>query len=432
MVLLGERKKAVFAWCLYDWANSSFTTTVMTAFFPVFFKNFWNLGVEPTTSTARLGLATGMGGLIVALLSPVLGSMADAGKAKKEFLAFFMLLGSVMTALLYLVPQGQWQAAFVLIICAEIGFSCGNLFYDSLLVTVANREEMDMVSTRGYSFGYAGGGLLFAINILMVWKPALFGFSSAQTAIRTSFPIVSAWWFVFALPILLIVNEARSPDGSITRIVRDGLQGTVRTAIKITRHKTLRLFLLAYWLYIDGIYTVIFMATDFGLAIGLSPLSLMLSILLVQFIATPSSIGFGYLAKRIGTEKAILSGIAVYIVICIAGALLLHTSRDFMILAAIVGMAQGGVQALSRSYFGKIIPPDEAGEYFGFLNLVGKFSAILGPLLVGAVAFGMHRAGVQSHLASRIAMSSIVLFFVTGGFLFMKADAKRRQGGEVL
>jgi UMF1 family MFS transporter len=412
---------------MYDWANSAFATTVLTAFFPVFFKTFWNQGVEPTISTARLGIATGLGGLIVALLSPVLGSIADAGNAKKKFLAFFMLLGTGTTALFYFVPQGDWKAAFILILCAEIGFSCGNLFYDSLLVAVASHEEMDMISSRGYAYGYAGGGILFSINVLMVLKPLWFGLPSTQAAVRMSFPMVSLWWFVFSLPILFIVNEHRSSGGPISMIVPNGLKGVRRTALKIARNNTLRLFILAYWLYIDGIYTVIFMATDFGLAIGLKAPSLMVSILLVQIVAIPSSIGFGHLAKRIGTEKTILSGILVYIFICVAGALLLRTSRDFMIIAAIVGMAQGGVQALSRSYFAKIIPGNEAAEYFGFLNLVGKFSAILGPMAVGAVAFGIHRLGVASHLASRIAMSSIVVFFVAGGLLLMAAEAKRRQ-----
>jgi MFS transporter, UMF1 family len=420
-----KKKKAVFAWCMYDWANSAFATTVMTAFFPVFFKSYWNYGVEPTVSTARLGLATGIGGFLVALLSPLLGSVAEAGRAKKKFLAFFMILGVWATALLFFVPMGHWQTAFVLIICAEMGFSCGNLFYDSLLVNVAERREMDMVSTRGYAFGYVGGGLLFALNILMTSKPSGFGLSSAQEAVRASFPIVSVWWFVFALPLILFVHEPGSSGGNIIRIIGKGLKGTGKTALKIVQNRSLGLFLVAYWLYIDGIYTVIFMATDFGLAIGLSAKSLMLSILLVQIVATPASIGFGFLAKKTGTLRAILCGIAAYIVVCIGGAAFLKTSGDFMIIAAVVGMAQGGVQGLSRSYFAQLVPADEAAEYFGFFNLVGKFSAILGPILVGTVAFGMRRAGASSHLASRIAMSSIVVFFISGAILLIIAESKR-------
>jgi MFS transporter, UMF1 family len=415
------KNKTIVAWCMYDWANSSFATTIMTAFFPIFFKSFWNFNVEPTVSTGRLGLATGIGGLAVALLSPILGAMADAGHAKKKFLTFFMLLGVLATASFFFVPRGLWQAAFFLIVCAEIGFSCGNLFYDSLLVNVASRDEMDLVSSRGYAFGYIGGGLLFAINVIMVAKPHLFGFSSNQMAVKASFPMVSVWWLVFALPLLWYVKEPQSCGKSVTTIIANGLQIVVRTFKKIVRQKPLWMFLVAYWLYIDGIYTVIFMATDFGLAIGLSPFSLMLSILLVQFVAAPSSIAFGHLAKRIGTIKAILLGISMYICICLAGALFLRTSLEFMIIALFVGMAQGGVQALSRSYFGKLIPFDEAAEYFGFFNLVGKFSAILGPLCVGGVAYFLHQIGMQSHMASRIAMSSIVIFFIAGGILLYKA-----------
>ena len=411
---------------MYDWANSSFATTVLAAFFPVFFKTFWNHGVEPTVSTARLGLATGIGGLAVALLSPMLGAMADAGRAKKKFLAVFMMLGVLSTASFYFVPMGAWQWAFALIVLAELGFSCGNLFYDSLLVNVTGKTEMDMVSSTGYAAGYAGGGLLFALNVLMTWKPAWFGLANAADAVRTSFLSVAVWWFVFAIPILAVVKEGDKATGSLMTIIVDGLERFKRTALKISKRRALWLFLVAYWLYIDGIYTVIFMATDFGLAIGLSSISLMLSILLVQFVALPSSMAFGKLAQRIGTEKAILCGIAVYVCICGAGAFLLRSSIDFMVVAAFVGVAQGGVQALSRSYFAKIVPVDEAAEYFGFLNCVGKFSAIIGPVLVGMVAFWTHKAGVASHLSSRLAMSSIIVFFITGGWLLFKAESARK------
>jgi Permeases of the major facilitator superfamily len=411
---------------MYDWANSSFATTVLAAFFPVFFKTFWNHGVEPTVSTARLGLATGAGGLLVALLSPTLGAMADAGRAKKKFLAVFIVIGVLSTASFFLVPMGAWQWAFVLIVLAELGFSCGNLFYDSLLVNVAQKSEMDMVSSNGYATGYAGGGLLFALNVCMTWKPAWFGLANMADAVRVSFLTVAAWWLVFALPIMLFVQEGAKATGSLIAVIEDGFRRLKKTTEKISRRRTLWMFLVAYWLYIDGIYTVIFMATDFGLAIGLSSISLMLSILLVQIVALPSSIAFGKLAGRIGTEKAILCGIAIYVCICGAGAFLLQSSIDFMVIAAFVGIAQGGVQALSRSYFAKIVPADESAEYFGFLNLVGKFSAIVGPILVGAVAFWTHKSGVSSHLSSRIAMSSIIVLFITGGWLLFKAESARK------
>jgi MFS transporter, UMF1 family len=420
-------KKNVWAWCMYDWANSSFATTVLAAFFPVFFKTFWNHGVESTVSTARLGLATGIGGLAVALLSPVLGAMADAGRAKKKFLAFFLCLGVLSTGSFYFVPLGGWQTAVILIVLADLGFSCGNLFYDSLLVNVAEKSEMDMVSSLGYAVGYAGGGILFAVNVLMTWKPAWFGLAGSSGAVRMSFVTVAVWWFVFAFPILAFVREESRVAGPLIAVIKDGFDRFKRTAMKIKGRRLLWMYLVAYWLYIDGIYTVISMATDFGLAIGLSSISLMLSILLVQFVALPASIGFGKLARLIGTERAILCGLAIYMCICGAGAFLLRTSTDFMVIAALVGIAQGGVQALSRSYFGKIVPVDEAAEYFGFLNLVGKFSSIVGPILVGTVAFWAHRAGVSSHLSSRIAMSSIILFFIAGGWLLYKAETARKS-----
>jgi len=419
--------KSVYAWCMYDWANSAFATTVLTAFFPVFFKTFWNHGVEPTVSTARLGLATGIGGLMVALLSPVLGAMADAGKAKKRLLAFFLFLGVFATALMFAVPMGFWQGACILIVLAEMGFSCGNLFYDSLLVDVAKPRDMDMVSSMGYATGYAGGGILFAVNVLMTAKPALFGLHGPADAIRFSFLSVALWWLVFSLPLFMFVKEPQRIASAFAHVVRDGFFRLGATFKKIAARKSLWMFLIAYWLYIDGIYTVICMATDFGLAIGLKPVMLMLSILLVQFVALPASLIFGALARHIGAARAITCGIAVYAIICTGGVFLLRTSIDFMVIAAFVGMAQGGVQALSRSYFAKMIPPGDAAEYFGFLNLVGKCSAIVGPMMVGAVAFAAHRAGAESHLSSRIAMSSIIVFFIAGGLLLLGAEAERKK-----
>jgi MFS transporter, UMF1 family len=411
---------------MYDWANSAFATTIMAAFFPVFFKNFWNHGVDPALSTARLGLATSIGGLCVALLSPLLGAIADANKAKKNLLAVFMLLGTTMTASFYFVPLGQWRAAALIIILAEIGFSCGNLLYDSLLVNVADRDDMDMVSSRGYALGYAGGGLLFALNVVMTWKPSLFGLDGKEAAVKLSFLMVAVWWLVFSLPLFFYVQEPKRGAGKTLSIVGEGFLRLKQTFFKIIAQKHLWMFLLAYWLYIDGVYTVIFMATDFGLAIGLSPVSLMLSILLVQFVAFPAALFFGRLAKWIGTSKAILCGIGIYICVCTIGAFSLHTAFQFMVVAALVGIAQGGVQALSRSYFGKMIPPEDAAEYFGFLNLVGKCSSIIGPLLVGATAYWLHSKGMESHLASRFAMASIVLIFIGGGVLLLLSELKRR------
>jgi MFS transporter, UMF1 family len=425
---VSPHKKTVFAWCMYDWANSSFATTIIAAFFPFFFKNFWNHGVDPAISTARLGLATSIGGLMVALLSPMLGALADANRAKKNLLALFMLLGIAATASFYFVPRGQWKIASVLIIAAEIGFSCGNLFYDSLLVNVAAREEMDMVSSRGFAFGYAGGGLLFVMNILMTWKPALFGIATKEAAVKLSFLTVAAWWLIFSLPLFFYVQEIKvQVEKRTLSLIGDGFCRLKKTFLKIIKQKHLWMFLLAYWLYIDGVFTVMTMATDFGLAIGLSPVSLMLSILLVQFVAMPSSIFFGHLARWIGTEKAILCGIAIYLCVCTIGVFSLHTAFQFMLVAALVGLGQGGVQALSRSYFGKLVPVDDAAEYFGFLNLVGKCSSILGPFLVGVVAYWLHAAGIESPIASRCAMASLVLIFAGGAALLFAAESQRRQ-----
>jgi len=426
--VVSPKKRSVFAWCMYDWANSAFATTVLAGFFPVFFKSFWNTGVDTSVSTAHLGFATTIGGLCVALFSPILGSFADAGRAKKMFLFFFVVLGAGMTASLYTIPCGHWIAALVLFVFADLSFSYGNLFYDSLLPDVASPRTMDFVSSLGYALGYVGGGLLFLVNVLMVMHPAWFGLSGISAAIRMSFVTVAVWWFVFSIPLFVFVREPRRATRvSYIRIVPEGFKRLAATGKAIAGNTPLLLFLAAYWLYIDGVYTFIRMAVDFGLSIGLSSSSLMVSLLVVQFVAFPAALGFGKLANSVGTVKAILAGLVVYMLVCVFGAFTLHTQTGFMVYAAIVGMVQGGIQALSRSYFGKIIPPDESAEYFGFYNLVGKCSVIAGPFIVGVCALVSRHAGASSDMAARIGMSSLVIFFLAGGLLFLSAEKARKR-----
>lgn len=429
--VFSPKKKSIIAWCMYDWANSAFATTILAGFFPVFFKNFWNAGVDTSVSTAHLGFATTIGGLCVALLSPILGSFADAGRAKKSFLFFFVMLGAGTTAALSIIPYGYWISALVVFVLADLCFSYGNLFYDSLLPDVASPKRMDFVSSLGYALGYVGGGTLFLVNILMVVHPIWFGLTGKSAAIRMSFITVGVWWFVFAIPLFIFVREPhRATRVSLLRIVPEGFKRLKATGKSILGNTPLLLFLAAYWLYIDGVYTFIRMAVDFGLSIGLSSTSLMTSLLIVQFVAFPAALGFGKLANTIGTAKAILVGIGIYTLVCITGPVFLHTQTAFMLFAALVGMVQGGIQALSRSYFGKIIPQDESAEYFGFYNLVGKCSVIAGPFVVGVCALVSRHAGASSDTAARLGMSSIVIFFLLGGFLFIVAEkARKRKAG---
>ncbi len=414
---------------MYDWANSAFAVVVLTAFFPFLFKSFWDAGADPAINTVRLGMGDSVSGLLVAFLSPFLGALADAGKAKKRFLLFFMVVGTIMTGAVSLVGAGGWHTAILLFILANIGFACGNLFYDSLLVDVAAESEMDYVSSLGYATGYVGGGLLFFVDVLLVtfWKSM--GFASQIGAARTGFGLVAIWWFVFSAPLLLFVKEhgTRSESGLLP-IVADACKRLLSTALKIARQRRLALFIVAFWLYMDGVYTVITMSVNFGLSIGITSQTLMLTILLVQFVAFPASIGFGRLARAIGGGRAILVGLGTYIVVCAAGFFVLRTSVQFVVLACLVGMVQGGVQALSRSYFAKIVPAGDTAEYFGFLNLISRFSIVLGPFLVGATTLACRRLGAGEGFSQRLGMSSITVMFVAGGVLLVLAERERKKG----
>lgn len=413
-----DNRQAIWSWSLYDWANSAFSTTVMAGFFPVFFKQYWSLGVDPTLSTARLGLANSLAGILVALLAPLLGAIADQGGARKKFLAFFAFLGVVMTLALFFVSKGQWVFAAGFFVIATLGFSGANIFYDALLPSVASKKKMDFVSTHGYALGYIGGGLLFAVNVAMTINPTAFGLANPAAAVRVSFLTVGLWWALFTIPLLLYVQELKNPvppaQGYV--LVR-GFRQLAQTFHEIRKLKVIFLFLLAYWFYIDGVYTMIRMAVDYGMSIGLASKDLILALLLTQFVGFPSTLAFGKLADRISAKKAILIGIVVYLGVSVWGAMM-KSSYEFYLLAVTIGLVQGGIQALSRSYYAKLIPAEKSAEYFGFFNMVGKFSAILGPVLIGGVGLFLRSLGTGSVLASRLSISSVGILFIIGGILF--------------
>lgn len=423
-----KNRKEIISWVLYDWANSAFSLTVMAGFFPVFFKSFWSAGVEPTVSTARLGLGNATAGLIVALLSPFLGALADAGRAKKKMLVMFVFVGVVSTGMLFFIEQGNWFFAIFCFVFACIGFNCANLFYDSLLTDVSPKEDMDMISSMGYSFGYLGCGLLFIFNVIMVNKPSLFGLDGPAIAVKVSFVLASLWWLVFSFPLFLFVKEKfYASAASAASLFSRSLQGLSVTFRKIITDKTLVFFLIAYWLYIDGLNTFVLMSVDFGMAIGISSKALMVALLVVQFVAFPSALLFGFLSKRFGAFAMIIAGIAIYLMVTGIGALFLRTQTDFIVLAGITGIAQGGIQALSRSYYGKLIPASESADYFGFYNVVSRFAVIVGPVIVGMVALLTRKAGLSSHLASRVGMSSLAILFIGGGLLLLWAELNKRK-----
>ncbi len=413
-------RKPVVSWALYDWANSAFATTVMAGFFPLFFKQYWNAGVEATESTFRLGVTSGVTSLVVALIAPIVGAIADKSGARVKLLAMFTVLGAAMTAALALVGQGEWFAAALLYGAASIGFWGGNQFYDSLLTDVAEEPEYDLVSGYGFSLGYLGGGLLFAVNALMVSQPQLFGIADAGIAVKLSFLSVAVWWLVFTLPVVLFVRERPGATPLPMRAaVSAGWRELRHTFAHVRENRAMLWFLLAYWFYIDGVNTIIKMAVDYGLALGFRQASLIQALLLVQFVGFPAALAFGWLGARIGARTGILIALAVYTGVTLY-AYRLSSEAEFFMLAIVIGCVQGGVQSLSRSFYGRLVPPGRAGEFFGFYNMMGKAAAILGPLLAGTVALASGD--------SRLAMLSIALLFVIGGALLLKVPQGQSAG----
>jgi UMF1 family MFS transporter len=422
-----DDKKAIFGWSMYDWANSAFATTIMAGFFPIVFKQFWSVGVDTTVSTARLGLANSIGGITVALSAPILGAIADKGTAKKRFLLFFAYMGTVMTISLYMVSKGNWPMAIMLYVFATVGFSGGNIFYDALITGVSSEKNMDFVSALGFSLGYLGGGILFAVNVWMTLSPGTFGFADAGQAVKFSFLSVGVWWAVFSIPLLLFVKEpATEEKKSGVNMVKAGLAQLKETFQEIRHLKTIFLFLLAYWFYIDGVDTIVRMAVDYGISIGFKSNDLIVALLIVQFVGFPSAIGFGFLGGKIGAKRAIFIAIGVYLFVSIWGALM-QSKNEFYILAITIGLVQGGIQALSRSYYAKIIPVERSAEYFGFYNMLGKFAAVIGPVLMGGVGLFVRSMGYSSGIASRTSITSIALLFIVGGILFYFVDEERAK-----
>ena len=402
---------------MYDWANSAFATTVMAGFFPIFFKQFWCAGADVTLSTARLGFANSIAGIMVAMAAPFLGAISDRGGTKKRFLIFFAYMGVVMTSALYMVSEGNWPLAMFLYVMANIGFSGGNIFYDSLITGVASEENMDYVSVLGFSLGYLGGGILFGLNVWMTLRPGIFGFTGSGEAIRFSFLSVGLWWAVFSIPVFLFVKEPERPDRIPgMKMIKVGISQVRETFQEIRSLKNIFLFLLAYWLCIDGVDTIIRMAVDYGISIGFDSKDLIIALLITQFVGFPSALGFGYLGGKIGTKRAILIAIAVYFILSIWGAFM-RAKEEFYILAFIIGLVQGGIQALSRSYYAKIVPIEKPAEYFGFYNMIGKFAVILGPVLMGGCGLATRSLGYSAEIASRVSIISICLLFMTGGIL---------------
>jgi UMF1 family MFS transporter len=420
------RRRAIRSWVMYDWANSAFVTNISSAIMPIFFGSVAAVGltqVQQSRATQVWGLVQGLAALIVAVLAIILGPIADVSASKKKFLGIFAGMGILASLLMVGIGQGDWVLAVLLFVTGRIGFSGSLIFYDSLLPHVAGEEDMDRVSSRGYALGYLGGGILLAVNLAMIMlapEGEFRGVSWSEWMSRLSFFSVGVWWLIFSIPIFRNVSEPPRAAAVATGVssLRAGFQQLSSTFRHLGRYRNLLLFLVAFWLYNDGISTIIDMATIYGQEVfgakGMDPTThLIAALLLMQFVGVPFAFLFGRIAKQVGTKRSIYVSLIWYTLICVGG-FFMSEIWHFYGLAVAVAFVQGGSQALSRSLYGAMTPKAKAAEFFGFYNIMGKFSAILGPLLFALMGrlFGQ----------SRYSIISLIVFFIIGILLLTRVD----------
>jgi UMF1 family MFS transporter len=412
-------RRAQWSWAFYDWANSAFATTVMAGFFPVFFKSYWAVEVTASESTAQLGTANAVASLLAVLLAPVLGVIADRAGHKKRLLLLFAALGSLMTGSLFLVEQGYWLVASGIYVVGIIAFAGGNVVYDAMLLDIAERHELERVSALGFALGYLGGGLLFAVNVMMVVQPGWFGLADKAEAVRVAFIMVALWWALFSLPVLVFVPDRGGSGGEASGRGFGAAWREFRQTWQLLRRLRMAfVFLLAYWFYIDGVDTIVRMGVDYGLSLGFAAESLLVALLITQIVGFPAALLFGRLGERIGAKRAIWLAITVYVLV-VFWAMRMAESWEFYVLAVAIGLVQGGIQAMSRALYARMIPAEHAGRLFGLYNMMGKFAAIIGPLLVGWVTLATDSA--------RIGILSILVLFAIGGILLSRVDVDRGE-----
>ncbi len=418
-----SHQKIIHAWCMYDWAMSAFHTTIMAAFLPLFFRHVATVNlseIQNNLATSLWGYTMAIAMLIVAMLSLVLGPLADYGSSKKRFLALFIGLGTVSTFFLTFLGPGDWLWVALFFIFGNIGITCGEVFYDALLPHIAEPYEIDRVSTRGYALGYIGGGLLLILNLGMIYILPKTIILSGQEPVpllgmRLSFLSVAVWWGVFSVPLFRYVSEPKGVQIGLSgeNPIRVALYRLSTTFCEIRQYKQLLFFIIAFWLYNDGIGTIIKMAIAFGDEIGIGTMDLIGALILTQVLGVPFTLGFGKLAGYIGAKKAILLGLCVYVGVTIGG-YFITKAIHFWILAFFVGLVQGGTQALSRSLYGSMVPKKKSAEFFGFYNISGKFAGIAGPAIFGLVG--------QLTQSSRLGILSLVFFFIIGGLLLLPVN----------
>jgi UMF1 family MFS transporter len=408
-------KKIINAWSMYDWANSAFVTTVIAAILPIYYSAIAEPSLSPNQSTTYWAYTVAIASLLVALISPILGVLADFRGYKKRYLTYFVVVGITATSLMYFLTSGSggWLFASILFIVGNIGFAGANVFYDSMLPHIAKKNDIDQVSTRGYALGYLGGGILLAINLGMIM---LGPDHLTELMTRISLASVAVWWLIFSIPLWRNVPEPpyNKPDGEIdSNLVKAGFKHLLETFKEIRKYGDLFKFLVAFWLYNDGIGTIIKMATRYGDEIGIGRDDLIGALLMVQFVGIPFAFAFGWLAKKLGTKKSIFLSLSVYTLISIGG-YFMNTAIHFWILGFGVALVQGGSQALSRSLYGRMVPKARSAEFFSFFSVSGKFAAIVGPAVFGFVNQQMGN--------SRLAIVSLIIFFISGALLLTRVD----------
>ncbi len=409
---------------MYDWANSAFITVIVTAIFPSYYLKVANASdvlQNPAIATQRLAITTTIALALIAILAPILGAIADSAPIKKKLLAFFMALGAGATLGMLSLGPDQWMLASVLFGLGNIGAMGSFVFYDSLLPHIASHDEVDRVSTAGYAIGYVGGGIALFGCIALIEHPSWLGLGDAESASRVSFALVAMWWLLFSIPLFRNVPEpkvrARAAQSRV-KLVTGSITRLRQTFSELRKYKQASLFLLAFLLYNDGVGTIIKFAVIYGEEIGLDTPAMIKAILLVQFVGIPATFAFGQVAKAISAKKAIYVGLIVYSGVSVLG-FFMTTATHFFMLAGLVGLVQGGVQALSRSLFATLIPASKSSEFFGLFAVFEKFAGILGPLLFAGV---IHLAG-----SSRPAILAIIGFFAIGGLLLSRVSVEEGQ-----
>ena len=405
---------------MYDWANSPFATTLMSALFPPFYRSLvTNAGVASNDATAYWGYTTSAALLIGALISPLLGAVSDFTGGKKKYVGVFAAIGIVATASFVFIGSDTWSLASILYIIAAVGFSGSIVFYESLLPHITTKRTIDAVSSRGYAIGYLGGGTLLAINVLWVMNPQWFGMPDVGYALRASFLSVAVWWAIFSIPFFVRVPEppvnGRGSGRARRAVLAEGISRLARTFREVRKYRQLMIFLFAFWVYSDGIGTIIRMATAYGDEIGIGITDMTLALVITQFVAVPFTFLFSRHAGRFGAKRSILLTLTIYSAVSIS-AFFMRTAVHFYILAIVVGTVQGGAGALSRSIFGAMVPKSRSAEFFGFFGFSAKFAGIFGPALFGLVS---HLAG-----GSRLSIISVVVFFIAGAILLSRVDVE--------